>query len=89
MRFVFVFSEYSKPSSTRSMNFVGFLQELCVRKHLPPPNYGIENSTGTPNNPCFYILCEVGPLKEIGIGSNKKNAKQLAAEKVLQHLEMR
>lgn len=71
------------------MNYVGFLQELCVRKHLPPPNYGTEKSTGTPNNPSFYIFCEVGQLREIGIASNKKNAKQLAAEKVLSQLEMR
>lgn len=71
------------------MNYVGFLQELCVRKHLPPPGYGTEKSTGTPNNPSFYIFCEVGSHREVGIASNKKSAKQLAAEKVLGLLEMR
>jgi len=73
---------------TRTINYVGFLQELCVRKQLPPPMYGTEKCTGTPNNPNFYIFCEVGPHREVGVANNKKNAKHMAAEKVLGWLEM-
>lgn len=71
------------------MNYVGFLQEYCIRKHLAPPSYGTEKTTGTPNNPSFYIYCQVGQeYKAVGIASNKKTAKQLAAEKVLELLDM-
>lgn len=74
---------------SRTINYVGCLQEICVRKQLPPPSYGTEKSTGTPNNPSFYIFCEVGPHREVGIGPNKKCAKHSAAEKVLAWLEIR
>ncbi|XP_037044132.1 RISC-loading complex subunit tarbp2 isoform X3 [Bradysia coprophila] len=77
------------PSPPRSTNYVGFLQEYCVRKQLPPPYYGTEKSTGTPNNPSFYIFCEVGSYREVGIASNKKAAKQMAAEKILDLLDMK
>ncbi|XP_037047278.1 RISC-loading complex subunit tarbp2-like isoform X2 [Bradysia coprophila] len=80
-------SENSSENTKRNVNYVGILQELCVRKHLPPPNYGTENVTGTPNNPSFYIFCEVGPIKGYGIARNKKSAKQMAAEKVLEQFE--
>lgn len=81
-------SPISKPA--RNVNYVGLLQEFCIRKQLPPPDYGTEKSTGTPNNPSFYIFCRVGEVyREVGIASNKKTAKQLAAEKVLGLLDMK
>lgn len=46
-------------------------------------------ATGTPNNPSFYIFCKVGPNKKVGVANNKKSAKQLAAEQVLEVLEIR
>lgn len=82
------FSENSNSTLTRNVNYVGILQELCVRKQLAPPNYSMENVTGTPNNPSFYISCTVDKIVEYGIARNKKSAKQMAAEKVLERVEM-
>lgn len=79
------FSEIVK----RPLNFVGCLQELCIKKHLPPPTYVTENCSGPTNNPRFSMFCEVGQIRENGIGGSKKIAKQMAAEKVLSQLEMR
>lgn len=78
-------SENENP--VRYVNYVGILQEFCVRQFMQPPKYGTENVTGTPNNPSFYIFCEVGTIKGYGIARNKKSAKQMAAEKVLEQLQ--
>jgi len=59
---------------------IGILQELCMQKHWPPPNYEIENEIGLPHCREFTIACCVHKFREVGTGKSKKIAKRMAAQ---------
>ncbi|KFD50851.1 hypothetical protein M514_08289 [Trichuris suis] len=63
------------------------LHEKCSKSKWFTPVYEDAGVEGPPHNLVFYISVQVGALKEIGCGRNKKLAKQNAARKLLQAVE--
>lgn len=47
-------------------NPIGLLQELCMSRRWPPPNYQTEHEEGLPHERQFTIGCTVFKFKEIG-----------------------
>ena len=69
-------------------NPVGDLQETCMNRRLPPPNYEVSLEKGAPHERSFVMVCSVGGnLRETGSGKSKKLAKRQAAFKMLQTLK--
>ena len=68
--------------STRNhMDWKTSLQELCAERKLPTPEYSA-TSTGPEHNQVFTAQVHVdGQLRGEGVGPNKKQAEQQAAEK--------
>lgn len=65
-------------------NFVGLLQEKCIKSRLAPAKY-IEHGNNDGN--MFTCLCLFDKWTIEGTGSNKKSAKQNAAKLMLAKLE--
>ncbi|WMY97420.1 MAG: ribonuclease III [Arsenophonus sp.] len=65
------------------------LQEYLQGHHLPLPNYLIANISNEGQNQAFTIHCKVTGIKNPikGVGSSRRKAEQVAAEKVLKILE--
>uniref|UniRef100_A0A5S6QLS8 DRBM domain-containing protein n=1 Tax=Trichuris muris TaxID=70415 RepID=A0A5S6QLS8_TRIMR len=72
---------------TCSNKVAAFLHEKCSKSKWFTPVYEDAGVEGPPHNMTFYISVQVGSLKEIGSGRNKKLAKQNAAKKLLQQVE--
>ncbi|XP_067003383.2 interferon-inducible double-stranded RNA-dependent protein kinase activator A homolog B [Anabrus simplex] len=68
-------------------NAVGALQDLCATNACPLPEYKLLVTEGPPHARKFTFLCSVSKLKETGVGRTKKQAKQLAACKMLTALK--
>lgn len=68
-------------------NPIGMLQEFCMQKHWPPPQYQVEVEVGRPHEKEFSIRCTVLKFCEIGTGKSKKIAKRQAAEKLFERLQ--
>uniref|UniRef100_A0A1B6CST5 DRBM domain-containing protein n=1 Tax=Clastoptera arizonana TaxID=38151 RepID=A0A1B6CST5_9HEMI len=68
-------------------NPIGLLQELCMSRRWPPPNYETEQEEGLPHERRFTIACTVFKFKEIGTGKSKKLAKRQAASKMWKKLK--
>lgn len=68
-------------------NPIGWLQEMCMAKHWPPPTYETELEVGLPHERQFTIACAVLKYKEIGQGKSKKVAKRIAAHKMWKFLQ--
>jgi len=66
-------------------NFVGQLQELCVKSGKPAPEYTY-SKFGSSHQPVFTAVCIVGSEKTEGKGPSKKRAKQLSAKSMLEIL---
>ncbi|WWP02216.1 MAG: ribonuclease III [Candidatus Dasytiphilus stammeri] len=66
------------------------LQELLQSKRLPLPTYLLIQIGGTAHDQKFTIRCEVMNISEhvIGIGSSRRKAEQIAAERMLNKLDM-
>ncbi|XP_067000301.1 protein Loquacious [Anabrus simplex] len=69
-----------------SGNPVGGLQELCASRRWPPPYYALVGED-PPQNRLFTITCYVLGLTETGIGSSKKKAKKMAAQRMCDKLD--
>lgn len=65
------------------INFVNALLELCVKQGWPEPKFTFKGSSGASHSPEFYITCTLKGRRVEGVSSTKKNAKKLAAEKML------
>lgn len=63
------------------------LQELCVKKHLPPPTFEvIDQATGTHINRFDYKVTAAGVIG-MGTGSSKQISKHEAALDALEQLK--
>lgn len=68
-------------------NPIGVLQEFCMSKHWPPPQYEVEVEVGLPHERQFTIGCLVLKYREVGMGKSKKIAKRQAAQKMWERLQ--
>ena len=64
-------------------NSVGNLSEMCVKKGMQLPRYQLDRIVGQSHNPQFYMVCELGEFREIGVAGSKKDAKREAAQKMI------
>ncbi|KAJ8883940.1 hypothetical protein PR048_015796 [Dryococelus australis] len=69
-------------SNQEVSNPIGKLQEFCVAKGLPMPNYSEVSETGAPHAKTFIIKCSLRGYLEYGTGLSKKDAKHNAALKM-------
>jgi RISC-loading complex subunit TARBP2 len=67
-------------------NPIGVLQEFCMQKHWPPPQYEVEVEVGLPHERQFTIAC-VLKFREVGTGKSKKIAKRQAAQRMWERLQ--
>ncbi|XP_024085945.1 uncharacterized protein LOC106668550 isoform X1 [Cimex lectularius] len=68
-------------------NAVGSLQEFCSDKLLRMPVYALTRDEGLPHDKIFCISCSVSSFKTEGLAKTKKQAKQLAAQAMLEKLK--
>ncbi|XP_069703528.1 interferon-inducible double-stranded RNA-dependent protein kinase activator A homolog [Periplaneta americana] len=68
-------------------NAVGALQELCLTNDIQVPEYKVVGDEGPPHEKQFTLLCQVSKLEETAVARTKKQAKQLAAHKMLNRLK--
>ena len=67
-------------------NYIGMLQEACVRKNLHHPRYQYE-SVGSKSNPTWLATVQVGEWVKTIPAPTKKMAKNLAAYFVLKRID--
>ncbi|XP_076858987.1 interferon-inducible double-stranded RNA-dependent protein kinase activator A homolog [Brachyhypopomus gauderio] len=67
-------------------NPVGILQELAMQRSWRLPEYVLCMEAGPPHKKEFTVICILETLTERGTGTSKKNAKKVAAEKMLEKL---
>lgn len=67
-------------------NVIGRLQEFCMARHLPLPQYEHVMEITTTEGRNFITSCTVLQCKEYGHGKNKKISKLLAAYKITMKL---
>ncbi|XP_060732569.1 interferon-inducible double-stranded RNA-dependent protein kinase activator A homolog isoform X1 [Tachysurus vachellii] len=70
-------------------NPVGILQELAMQRSWRLPVYIVCSEAGPDHKKEFTVICRLETLSEKGTGSSKKNAKRVAAEKMLEKLQSR
>ncbi|PNF43467.1 Interferon-inducible double-stranded RNA-dependent protein kinase activator A-like protein A [Cryptotermes secundus] len=68
-------------------NAVGALQELCMTHEIQVPEYKVIGDEGPPHAKQFTIMCQVSKLEESAVSRTKKQAKQLAAFRMLNRLK--
>ncbi|KAK1789768.1 hypothetical protein P4O66_014917, partial [Electrophorus voltai] len=73
--------------SNDQRNPVGVLQELAMRRAWRLPEYVVCMEAGPDHKKEFTVICRLETLTETGIGNSKKNAKKVAAEKMLEKLQ--
>uniref|UniRef100_A0A4W4FGG3 Protein kinase, interferon-inducible double stranded RNA dependent activator n=1 Tax=Electrophorus electricus TaxID=8005 RepID=A0A4W4FGG3_ELEEL len=62
-------------------------QELAMRRAWRLPEYVVCMEAGPDHKKEFTVICRLETLTETGIGNSKKNAKKVAAEKMLEKLQ--
>lgn len=67
-------------------NPVGILQELAMQRSWRLPEYIVCSEAGPDHKKEFTVICRLETLSEKGTGSSKKNARRVAAEKMLEKL---
>lgn len=78
-----IFSDTKENNLPEIPNPIGYLQELCVKKQLNPPVYGILRQEGPSHRPTFTTFCRVGEHYQEACSSNKKKAKESAAREII------
>uniref|UniRef100_A0A3P8UQ99 Protein kinase, interferon-inducible double stranded RNA dependent activator n=1 Tax=Cynoglossus semilaevis TaxID=244447 RepID=A0A3P8UQ99_CYNSE len=68
-------------------NSVGLLQELALQRGWRLPEYTVLSESGPPHKREFTVTCRLESLTEKAIGSTKKRAKKMAAEKMIATLQ--
>nr|CAD7201650.1 unnamed protein product [Timema douglasi] len=68
-------------------NAVGRLQEICMANNMPLAEYVMVSEEGPPHDKWFVFRCSVSKLAEISGARTKKQAKHLAAFKMVQTLQ--
>lgn len=77
-------------SSSLSSETKSFAEELhwdCNKRGLPVPKYEIKLADGTDTNESYICTCYVKDMTETSSGINKKESKQLAAQKMILRLK--
>jgi len=69
-----------------NINSIGQLQEHCVKMGLPMPTYILDGLDGQPHMRSFIMSVRVGSLSVSGESSTKKEAKKIAALKMLNQI---
>lgn len=64
-------------------NPVGFLQEMCVKRGLTSPVYGVLKQDGPSHHPTFWIFCQVDEYYREVSANSKKKAKEMAAREII------
>jgi ribonuclease-3 len=66
------------------------LQELLQSRHLPLPSYSVVNIEGQSHQQEFQVRCDTALIKNgpVATASNRRQAEKLAAQKVLDLLEV-
>jgi len=74
-------------------NPINELQELCQKAKVPLPQYNLVKKEGPEHNPLYHVECKVNLGQKLytsrGSGRNLKEAKKMAAEKILNLIEKR
>ncbi|XP_037542090.1 interferon-inducible double-stranded RNA-dependent protein kinase activator A homolog [Nematolebias whitei] len=68
-------------------NSVCLLQELAIQRGWRLPDYTVLTESGPSHHREFTVACKIESLTEKGVGSSKKTAKRVAAEKVVAKLQ--
>ncbi|XP_013856886.1 interferon-inducible double-stranded RNA-dependent protein kinase activator A homolog, partial [Austrofundulus limnaeus] len=68
-------------------NSMYLLQELAIQRGWRRPEYTILAESGPPHQREFTVACRFESLTEQGVGSSKKTAKRVAAEKIVAKLQ--
>ncbi|KAK9512075.1 hypothetical protein O3M35_000584 [Rhynocoris fuscipes] len=68
-------------------NAVGMLAEFCGEKNLPQPKYDLVRDEGLPHAKLFSFKCSVSSFTTEAEARTKKQAKQLAANEMLNKLK--
>jgi dsRNA-specific ribonuclease len=68
-------------------NYVGALQERCVRERIPLPDYKLRSKTGPQHSPTFTIQATLLQYVAIGVGTTMKEAKSCSAREMLRILD--
>lgn len=63
------------------------LQELCQSRFRKSPTYKVVSEAGPDHEKEFEVVVSVGNLERYGKGRNKKEAEQIAARYLLDHLQ--
>ncbi|XP_032690211.1 interferon-inducible double-stranded RNA-dependent protein kinase activator A homolog B-like isoform X2 [Odontomachus brunneus] len=71
------------PANTPFVNTIGALQDLCAENNLQEPEYIPVSDVGPPHARVFTIRCVVSNFTEDGVGTTKKQAKHVAAKKMV------
>ncbi|XP_077289136.1 protein Loquacious-like isoform X1 [Arctopsyche grandis] len=73
------------------VNPIGWLQEMCMKRFMPPPRYVTEqeegSGNGAPHERIFTVACVLMSHREVGRGKSKKVAKRQAAHNMWQLLQ--
>ncbi|XP_015112148.1 RISC-loading complex subunit TARBP2 isoform X2 [Diachasma alloeum] len=77
---------YVQDPNGRFVNAIGALQDLCAENELQDPVYNTISDVGPPHARIFTMQCAVASFREEGISTTKKQAKHLAAKKMLQRI---
>lgn len=77
-----------------SRNFIGLINEHCLRNNLLSPEYSVLSVQGEQHNPLFHMkgIFHIDEDEYIVVeskGKTKKQGKQAAAEKIFNELENR
>ncbi|KAJ8670743.1 hypothetical protein QAD02_002002 [Eretmocerus hayati] len=72
--------------SATYINYVGKLQEYVIHKTLPAPVYECKSVFGPSHLPTFTVSCKYDKVEELGTATTKKEAKNLAAQKMYERL---
>lgn len=75
----------NKPIKT-SVNCIGTLCDLCEENKIPQPRFEEVSDVGPPHCRQFTYDCIVSSVRTRAMASTKKQAKQLAAEQMLERL---
>lgn len=75
--------EMSSPTKVL-VNCIGKLREICSENKLPEPDFILVSDIGPPHSRQFTYQCKLGSFLTQATEGSKKQAKQVAAEKMFE-----
>lgn len=70
-----------------TINSIGTLTDLCIENKIPYPTYYEISDVGPPHCRLFTYECRLSSIRTEAIANTKKQAKQLAAKKMLDRVK--